>query len=165
MFEILDAKIEDVDKIYALLDKNFTYEKLSKESIKDYIENKTLIDYVKVLYVDGEFLGTIIYRINDIAELITICVDEKARKQQNATYLMKLMFYTIDTYNIDLKEKCNDVEYKEKSCKKVMLEVRSKNDAAIKLYEKEKFSRIDIRKDYYKDPIDDGVVMERKVVC
>lgn len=166
MLKILDAKIEDVDNIYNLLDKNFTCEKLSKDSIIDYINNKTLIDYVKVLWIDDEFHGVIIYRINDIAELITICVDENIRRQQYGTYLLKLMFYTIDTFNIELKEKCVDAtKYNELSCKKVMLEVRAKNTPAINLYEKEKFTKIDVRKNYYKEPLDDCIVMERKVIC
>ncbi|MCQ2609636.1 MAG: hypothetical protein MJ151_02435, partial [Lachnospiraceae bacterium] len=80
-------------------------------------------------------------------------------------YLMKLMFFTIDTYNINLKEKCDDKDYQEKACKKVLLEVRSKNEIAIKLYEKEKFVKIDTRKDYYKDPMDDCVVMGRDIKC
>ena len=46
-----------------------------------------------------------------------------------------------------------------KQDKKIMLEVRSKNINAIKLYQKYDFKIINIRKNYYKD--DDAIIMER----
>ena len=45
-----------------------------------------------------------------------------------------------------------------------MIEVRSENSVAIKFYEKNGFSNISIRKLYYKDPIDDALIYERKVI-
>ena len=43
----------------------------------------------------------------------------------------------------------------------LFLEVRSKNIPALKLYSSYGFKRIAIRKNYYKDPVDDAVVMLR----
>ena len=41
----------------------------------------------------------------------------------------------------------------------VFLEVRSKNTAAINLYTSYGFERAGIRKKYYKDPVDDAIIM------
>lgn len=41
----------------------------------------------------------------------------------------------------------------------LFLEVRSKNVPAIRLYEAYGFKRISVRKDYYRDPDDDAIVM------
>ena len=41
----------------------------------------------------------------------------------------------------------------------VFLEVRTKNTAAISLYKSYGFKEIDIRKGYYKNPVDDAIVM------
>lgn len=60
----------------------------------------------------------------------------------------RLMTYAIKT------EKGNGLE-------NLFLEVRSKNLAAIKLYSALSFKEIGIRKNYYKDPPDDAIVMMR----
>ena len=42
-----------------------------------------------------------------------------------------------------------------------MLEVRESNEKAIALYEKFDFDEISRRKDYYRDPKEDAVVMKK----
>ena len=44
---------------------------------------------------------------------------------------------------------------------RVVLEVRSQNENAIKLYEKLGFDKLGIRKRFYSSPADDAVVMEK----
>ena len=70
----------------------------------------------------------------------------------------------IDLLNIIVKPEYQNqgiggVLLKYKQDKKIMLEVRSKNINAIKLYQKYDFKIINIRKNYYKD--DDAIIMER----
>ena len=48
---------------------------------------------------------------------------------------------------------------------RLFLEVRSKNIPAIKLYTAYGFKRIGVRKNYYKDPQDDAIVMLRAHPC
>lgn len=76
----------------------------------------------------------------DIIDLLNIIVKPEYQNQGIGSILLK---YIIDN----------------KQDKKIMLEVRSKNINAIKLYQKYDFKIINIRKNYYKD--DDAIIMER----
>jgi len=49
--------------------------------------------------------------------------------------------------------------------KLLMLEVRESNAAAIKLYEKFEFREVGRRKRYYKNPIEDAILMDMEVKC
>lgn len=44
----------------------------------------------------------------------------------------------------------------------LFLEVRESNVAALALYEKQGFVRMGVRKNYYTDPVEDGITMSRK---
>lgn len=44
----------------------------------------------------------------------------------------------------------------------LFLEVRKSNAAALALYEKMGFTRMGVRKNYYSDPVEDGITMSRK---
>ena len=74
----------------------------------------------------------------EITDIINIAVDENYQNKGIATKLIEFIK--------------NDVE------EKIMLEVRSRNEAAIKTYEKNDFKVINIRKKYYGD--DDAIIME-----
>ncbi len=50
---------------------------------------------------------------------------------------------------------------KENNCSFIILEVRSHNIPAISLYEKFGFTRVGLRKNYYRDPADDAIIMKR----
>lgn len=52
---------------------------------------------------------------------------------------------------------------KEMGIKKIFLEVRKSNVAALALYEKQGFERMGVRKNYYTDPIEDAITMCRKL--
>lgn len=52
-------------------------------------------------------------------------------------------------------------ELKKLGASAVFLEVRASNSAAIKLYEKLGFNRIGMRRNYYRIPAEDAVLMER----
>jgi len=49
----------------------------------------------------------------------------------------------------------------ERSFKTIFLEVRKSNEAAIALYKKHGFKSVRVRKDYYRDPTEDALVMAR----
>jgi ribosomal-protein-alanine N-acetyltransferase len=51
-------------------------------------------------------------------------------------------------------------ECRRRGVERVLLEVRAGNAPAIALYEKFLFEKISLRKGYYRDPVEDGVVMQ-----
>jgi ribosomal-protein-alanine N-acetyltransferase len=50
-----------------------------------------------------------------------------------------------------------------KDVQRITLEVRKSNTPAISLYEKNGFSPIAVRKNYYTSPLEDGIVMEKHI--
>lgn len=52
---------------------------------------------------------------------------------------------------------------KEMGVEKIFLEVRESNAVALALYEKQGFERMGVRKNYYKDPVEDAITMCRKL--
>ena len=55
------------------------------------------------------------------------------------------------------------VKAKETGCEQVMLEVRESNAAARQLYRKNEFEELAVRKQYYTQPVENGIVMNRKL--
>lgn len=50
-----------------------------------------------------------------------------------------------------------------KEINSIFLEVRSSNQQAVSLYQKSGFKEIAIRKNYYHHPVEDGVVMQKRI--
>lgn len=131
--------------------------KLTKEEVQEVILLGTMLNpnFSKLFHIDNLNPNEtiFIYKENnsikgfihiqnglDIIDLLNIIVKPEYRNQGIGSVLLK---YIIDN----------------KQDKKIMLEVRSKNINAIKLYQKYDFKIINIRKNYYKD--DDAIIMER----
>ena len=131
--------------------------KLTKEEVQEVTELGTMLNsnFSKLFHIENLNPNETIYiykenNINkgfihiqngiDIIDLLNIIVKPEFQNQGIGSILLK--------YIIDNKED-----------KKIMLEVRSKNINAIKLYQKYDFKIINIRKNYYKD--DDAIIMER----
>ena len=131
--------------------------KLTKEEVQEVIQLGTMLNpnFSKLFHIENLNSNETIYiykenNINkgfihiqnglDIIDLLNIIVKPEYQNQGIGSVLLK---YIIDN----------------KQDKKIMLEVRSKNSNAIKLYQKYDFKIINIRKNYYKD--DDAIIMER----
>ena len=131
--------------------------KLTKEEVQEVTELGTMLNpnFSKLFHIENLNPNETIYiykenNINkgfiniqnglDIIDLLNIIVKPKYQNQGIGSVLLK---YIIDN----------------KQDKKIMLEVRSKNINAIKLYQKYDFKIKNIRKNYYKD--DDAIIMER----
>ena len=131
--------------------------KLTKEEVQEVIQLGTMLNpnFSKLFHIENLNPNETIYiykenNINKgfihiqnglhIIDLLNIIVKPKYQNQGIGSVLLK---YIIDN----------------KQDKKIMLEVRSKNINAIKLYQKYDFKIINIRKNYYKD--DDAIIMER----
>lgn len=94
--------------------------------------------------IDGKIVGYALGRVvADESELLKICVLRCYRKRGIAEKMLS-----------ELLEKM-----REKGAAACFLEVRSRNEPAISLYEKLGFEKIATRRNYYPD--DDAVVMKR----
>lgn len=93
---------------------------------------------------EGVITSYIAYQIVlDEATIMSIATKDEFRKQGNAK---KLLSETFEELN-------------KKEIKKIFLEVRKTNQNAISLYEKFDFKQMSVRNNYYKDPIDDAIIM------
>ena len=125
--------VQEVTKLGTILNPNF----IKLFHIENLNPNETI--YV---YKENNIIKGFVHIQNglDIIDLLNIIVKPEYRNQGIGSVLLN---YIIDN----------------KQDKKIMLEVRSKNINAIKLYQKYDFKIINIRKNYYKD--DDAIIMER----
>lgn len=152
MLNINFANNEYIDLISEFEKENFHAEAYSKDELNQMlIDNHILKDNTNIFIIthEEEFLGYIIFSItDDFTDIYKIFIRESDRNKGYATKLIEYVYNLARRYN----------------SKKLMIEVRSENSVAIKFYEKNGFSNISIRKLYYKDPIDDALIYERKVI-
>lgn len=86
--------------------------------------------------------------VADEAELLNIAVSEKFRRMNIASDLMNQLI----------------CEAKAKACVRMLLEVRQSNEAAQHLYRKKNFAELGVRKNYYDNPTENAIIMERKLL-
>lgn len=132
--------------------------KLSDLKTIDYIGNQIKPNFVNEYDIDKielyDWLDLLVYEENDKVvgfiefannvgniDIYTIAVDVNFKRHGIAT---KLIDYVKENYNYET----------------ITLEVRSKNETAIKMYKKNNFEVINIRKKYYEN--DDAYVMQYK---
>ena len=98
---------------------------------------------------DGEDLCafSVMHMAGDQAELYQIATDPEKRGQGIANMLMQKGIEWSKTQNAE----------------SIFLEVRVSNAPAIALYKKHSFENLGIRKKYYTDPVEDAMIMVRKV--
>ena len=131
--KLTKEEVQEVTQLGTMLNTNFS--KLFH--IENLNPNETIF-----IYKENNNIKGFIHTQNglDIIDLLNIIVKPEYQNQGIGSILLK--------YIINNKQN-----------KKIMLEVRSKNINAIKLYQKYDFKIINIRKNYYKD--DDAIIMER----
>ena len=131
--KLTNEDVQEVTKLGTILNPNF----IKLFHIENLNPNETI--YV---YKENNIIKGFVHIQNglDIIDLLNIIVKPEYQNHGIGSVLLK---YIIDN----------------KQDKKIMLEVRSKNINAIKLYQKYDFKIINIRKNYYKD--DDAIIMER----
>ncbi len=113
---------------------------------EDFVKNmKNSYDKVLLLQSEaGEAAAYAVIRDLGTAEILRIGVSPQHRRKGYASILMERI--------IDIS--------KENMAASVLLEVRSGNEAAIGLYRHFGFDEIDIRKNYYSEPVEDALIME-----
>lgn len=97
---------------------------------------------------DDECMGYLMYQIVfEVAEILRIATDMDFQKQGVGRGLLD-----------EFEKLC-----KEKGAERILLEVRADNALAIRLYERQGFYQIDVRKGYYKDEfgVVDALILQR----
>jgi ribosomal-protein-alanine N-acetyltransferase len=136
---------EDVDKIMAIEVRSFSTP-WSALSFYSEIYNKNSIN--KVALIDETVCGYICVRcIQEECHLLNLAVHPDYRRRGIASLLLQSVLSQI----------------KERGCRFVFLEVRASNIGAQKMYEKFGFTSIGIRKKYYINPEEDGIVMMKEI--
>ena len=141
----LKASVTDSEKIAIIEEECFSVP-WSKKAVEEFIENSlcTMI----VAKDKEEIVGYIgLYIIADDCDIANVAVTKNYRGQGIAIALIKLA-----------------TEYaKNKGVTKMMLEVRESNLPAIRLYEKLGFSTVGIRKNYYTQPKENALLMDKNI--
>ena len=134
----------DIGQVHSLAGKCFTTPWQSA-SFEYELANKDAILNVAVL--DNEIAGYVCLRtMLDVTHIMDIAVAPKMRRSGIGSMLIRSALQQLRR----LKQEIDNVT----------LEVRESNIAAIGLYEKIGFKEIGRRKDYYKKPLEDAVIME-----
>jgi len=134
---------EDLDRVHAIETRCFsTPWQLS--SFKYEIDNIDAILKVALFHLD--IVGYVCIRtILDVTHILDIAVKHDVRRMGIAKRLLGSALQELRTARPDTKN--------------ITLEVRESNIAAIRLYEKFGFDEVGRRRDYYKKPTEDAIIM------
>lgn len=140
------AEVKDIDSLFELEKKTFispwTYSQFEYE-IKENSFSKLLL-----IVNEDELIGYIDYWIIfDQATINKICIKDEYRRQGLAQQLLDICFK----------------EVKENECMVITLEVRTSNEKAIKLYQKNGFDIVLTKPQYYSDG-EDAYYMVKGVI-
>jgi len=131
---------KDVDFLYKIENKCFTqpWSKRNFEIIPS-------LDYAHffVLEYDNYIVGFAGIYALEVAELMNIAVLPNFQRMHFASILLDECIKEAKRHNIE----------------KMLLEVRRSNSAAIALYRKFRFENFGVRRNYYKSPVEDAVIM------
>lgn len=136
---------EDIDDVIGLEMASFS-ETLGREMfIRDLTSN--ILAYYYVYTLEDKIVGYIsVWALDDKAEILNFCVDEKFRKKGIGNELLNYILNIL----------------KDKNVKTLTLEVRESNENAIALYTKNGFIKGYIRYNYYKNT-ENAIVMIREL--
>ncbi len=140
-FKISDMNLADAG-CCAVLEKKIFAHSWSKKSIEDTVSVKENV-CLKAVDGSGEIMGYCIFTTSfEDADLCRIAISDECRRNHIAEKLLDAALERL----------------KKNGVNRVLLEVRKSNHPAISLYEKYGFKEIGIRKGYYSEPVEDGMV-------
>lgn len=151
MINVNFAKKEHIILISEFENTYFHNEAYSLDSLEKMLEDNYLLknnDNIFEISYDDELIGYIIFHVSeDFTDIYKIFIRDGDKRKGYATMLLNKV--------IDISKRYNS--------KKLMVEVRSKNDSAIEFYIKNGFAKISVRNNYYKNPNDDALIFERRL--
>ena len=143
-FEIREGKSSDLSEIAALEAVCFENDPWSFEAFADIAKQDGCKIYVIFDMQLSKMIGySVFYYALDQGDLANIAVDPEYRRWGLGSKILK---YTVQNAA-------------ENGVNELFLEVRASNAPAIGLYEKHGFTKIGIRRNYYKHPKEDAVIM------
>ena len=151
MITINFAKTEHLKLISEFELNEFHDEAYSFDTLTDMMKDNYLLknnDNIFEISNEEDLIGYIIFHVSeDFTDIYKIFIRDNDKRKGYATDLLNKVIEIAKRYN----------------SKKIMIEVRSKNINAINFYKKNGFEQISIRKDYYKNPVDDALIFERSL--
>jgi ribosomal-protein-alanine N-acetyltransferase len=149
MIEILKLQYEYCEQVYNIA-RDCLPEHWSLEGIKDVLKYNNNIYYVAIETGTHKVIGFGgIMIVADEAELLNIAVDIEYRNKGIANKLMKKLIS--DAILMGAQRR--------------LLEVRAHNDSARCFYHSNGFTELGLRKNYYDNPSDDAIIMEKILNC
>ena len=144
-FKIRDMAIGDIPRIMSIEELSFS-SPWSEDSFRSFMGD--VLSFSLVLQCENEIAGYAMgWIVEEYAELANIAVDSKFRRMGLGK---------------ELVEKVVGI-CREKSVEGIFLEVRESNLDAIALYSKYGFEEIGYRKEYYRNPREDALVLMLKL--
>ena len=151
MITINFAKTEHINLISEFEINEFHDEAYSFDTLSDIMKDNYLLknnDNIFEISNEEDLIGYIIFHITeDFTDIYKIFIRDNDKRKGYATDLLNKVIELAKRYN----------------SKKIMIEVRSKNVSAINFYKNNGFEQITVRKDYYKNPLDDALIFERSL--
>ena len=151
MVNVNFAKSEHINIIADFEKNNFFNEAYSLETLSEIMKDNYLLknnDNIFEISNDDELIGYIIFHISeDFTDIYKIFIRDNDKNKGYGTMLVNKVVEMSKRYH----------------SKKIMIEVRSKNQIAINFYNKNNFNQISIRNNYYSNPIDDALIFERSL--
>lgn len=137
------ASSEDMDAV-AELEKQAFSDPYSLKMLNDTM--CTCSDTIYVARTSEEVAGYIIFqKAGDEGELLRVAVSSEMKRKGIGAKLVDAMINN----------------FSESKVTDVFLEVRETNEAAIQLYKNKNFQIVATRKDYYRNPVENAIIMKR----
>lgn len=141
MFSIRRMRREDVADV-AKLERKIFNDAWSEKAIQETLEQKQTMTLLA--YEDKRLIGyVILYFVLEEGEIARIAVEDAYRRQGVASKMLSELEYLCEDNGVN----------------KLLLDVRESNETARRFYERQGFVRDGIRKNYYSDPVEDGILM------
>lgn len=144
MIKIREMQLDDLEQVMTIEEANFSVPWTETGFFTFLLREDTLF----LVAEEGEkILGYCgVVTVQDEGDITNVAVEKNSQNQGIGEKLLEEMFQRTQKAGV---------------CR-LFLEVRAGNVAALHLYEKMGFVQMGIRKNYYEQPVEDGVVMMRE---
>lgn len=141
MVSIREMSLKDIEQVSCIEESIFSIP-WSKTSFEDSMNSKNTL--FLIAEKENEIAGYLgMYLFGEEADISNVAVSKTHRRQRIARMLLEKGL----------------IQMKERGVKNVTLEVRETNIPAIRLYESMGFQEAGIRKNYYKEPVENALIM------